>query len=268
MIWRVEKDGKKSFVVGTAHFFPYSFRTSLSRYIENAQTVLFEGPLDEDNMAKVVNAGFAKQNVPHLFEELDKQTIADIAQALAPPGRDRFPFLFLTPGTSSAENPVYDMIKGMKPWMAFFTIWRRFLEQKGWRYSVDLEAYSIAAEMGKDIVFLETIEEQIEVLEGFSSEKIVDFLKRIKSWNAYTQAYVKGYLGGDLANLRSITGDFPTRRFTVIEGRDRVLYERMLVYLEKGNAIACVGAPHIPGISGMLRSGGYQTLRQGTSEED
>ena len=122
--------------------------------------------------------------------------------------------------------------------------------------------------MGKDIVFLETIEEQIEVLEGFSRERIVDFLQRVKSGNVYTQAYVKGYLKGDLENLRSITGNFPTRRFTVIEGRDRVLYERMLAYLEKGNAVACVGAPHIPGISAMLRAGGYQIMRQCASEEE
>ena len=262
MIWEVEKNNNKSFLVGTAHFFPHSFKTSLSRYIKNADTVLFEGPLDKENMAKVVNAGFEKEDTPHLFEGLDKQTIASITKALAPPGRDRIPFFFFNLLTSSAENPADTMVKGMKPWMAFFTIWTKFLEKKGWRYSVDLEAYGIAREMGKNVVFLETIEEQIEVLEGLSHEKIADFLKRIDHWDAYAQEYVKCYLDGDLEKLRSIVSRFASHRFSVIDGRDQILYERMLGYLEKGDAVAFVGAPHIRGISRMLRADGYQTQGQ------
>lgn len=262
MIWEVEKNNKKSFLVGTAHFFPHSFKTSLSRYIKNADTVLFEGPLDKENMAKVVNAGFEKEDGPHLFEELDKQTIAGITKALAPPGRDGIPFFIFNLLTSSAENPAYTMIKGMKPWIAFFTIWTKFLEKKGWRYSVDLEAYGIAREMGRNVVFLETIEEQIEVLEGLSHEKIADFLKRIDRWDAYAQEYEKYYLDGDLEKLRSIVSRFASHRFSVIDGRDQILYKRMLVYLEKGDVVAFVGAPHIRGISRMLRADGYQTQGQ------
>ena len=92
MVWEVQKNNKKSFLIGTAHFFPYSFKTSLSRYIRNADTVLFEGPLDKDNMAKVVKAGVEREKAPHLFEKLDKRTMAKIDEALAPPGRDRIPF--------------------------------------------------------------------------------------------------------------------------------------------------------------------------------
>jgi uncharacterized protein YbaP (TraB family) len=264
MIWEVQKNNKKSFLIGTAHFFPYSFRTSLSRYIRNANTILFEGPLDKDNMAKVVNAGLEKENAAHLFEELDEQTIAEINEALAPPGRSRIPFSLFNLRTSSAETPGYAMIKGMKPWMAFFTIWTNFLEKKGWRYSVDLEAYGIAREMGKKVVSLETIDEQIEVLENLSHEKIVDFLKRVDCWNAHAQEYIKSYLDADLEKLKSFRSKFPTRHSSVIHRRDRILYERMLVYLEKGDTVAFVGAPHIPGISGMLRANGYQIIGQYT----
>jgi hypothetical protein len=224
--------------------------------------VVFEGPLDKDNMAKVVNAGVGKEDVPHLFEELDRQTIAAIAKALAPSGQDKIPFSFFNLLMFGAKNSVYSMVKGMKPWMAFFTIWTKFLEKKGWRYSVDLEAYGIAREMGKNVVFLETIEEQIEVLESLSHEKIVDFLKGIDHWDAYAQEYVKCYLDGDLEKLRSIVGRFSSHRFSAIDGRDQILYERMLVYLEKGDVIAFVGAPHIRGISRMLRTDGYQTQAQ------
>jgi uncharacterized protein YbaP (TraB family) len=259
MVWEVQKNDKRSFLVGTAHYFPYSFRSSLSKYLKDANTVLFEGPLDKENMAKVVKAGYAQETVPHLFAELDSKTIAQIAKALTHPRQDRV-LSFWPVLSSNPEDTLYSMVKGMKSWMAFFTIWASFLQNRGWKYSVDLEAYNLAREMGKNIVFLETIEEQIEVLENLSKESIVVFLKRVDRWNDYAQEYARSYLNGDLENLISMGLVHPTRSSLVIQRRDRIFYERMVTYLEKGAAVACVGAPHIKGISAMLRADGYENL--------
>ncbi|MBW2305374.1 MAG: TraB/GumN family protein [Deltaproteobacteria bacterium] len=258
MIWEVEKNNKTSFLVGTAHFFPYSFRNSLSRYIKYARTVLFEGPLDDDNMSKVVKAGLETGNAHHLFDKLDRQTIDHISKATALSSREENYFFIFSLFTSSVENHVYTMVKGMKPWLAFFTIWSKFLEKNGWRYSVDTEAYGIAREMGKKVVFLETIEEQIEVLESLVPEQIIDFLRRVDRWNVYAQDYVKWYLDGDLEKIKSNVNRFPTRHPYIIDRRDQILYERMLAYLEVGDAVVCVGAPHVRGISRMLLADGYQ----------
>ncbi len=46
---------------------------------------------------------------------------------------------------------------------------------------------------------------------------------------------------------------------SVIDRRDTILYERMVAYLEKGNTLAFVGAPHIPGIRDMLHADGFRT---------
>ena len=259
MVWEVKKNDKKSYLIGTAHFFPHSFRNSISRYINNSDIVLFEGPLDKDNMAKVIKAGYEKKNARHLFDELDSQTITNITQAFNPSCRDKNSFFIFNFGKLGKENPVYAVIEGMKPWLAFFTIWTNFLQRNGWKYSVDLEAYNIAMELGKNILSLETIEEQIKVLESLSYEKILDFLKRIGNWDAYAKEYVKCYLAGDLIKLKSNAIGFPSRHSSVIDRRDKILYERMLAYLEKGDTVAFVGAPHIRGISEMLRSEGYQT---------
>jgi hypothetical protein len=262
MVRKVRKGARRSFLVGTAHFFPYSFRASLSRYVKIAHTVLFEGPLDEEHMAEVVNAGYEEDNTKNILDGLDRRSIDRITGELDSPGRDRFPFLFLHERPSAAKDRVYAMWKGMKPWMAFFAIWSKFLEKKGWRYSVDLEAYNIAVQMGKRIVFLETIEEQIEVLESLSHEKIVDFLKRVDRWDAYAQQYLECYLDGDLERLWSMRGVFPTRHRSVIDRRDWIFCERMLPYLEEGDAVVFVGAPHISGISEMLHADGYQIESQ------
>ena len=262
MVWEVKNDNKKSYLVGTAHFFPYSFRTSLSSYLKDAHAVLFEGPLDKHNMTKVVNAG-TEENTTHLFDRLDKETVDRISEAILPVCRSKSSFLFFNPRTLREENPVYEMIKGMKPWLAFFTIWSNYLERNGWRHSVDYEAYTLAQEMDKDVVFLETIEEQIKVLESLSLERIQFFLEKVEQWSEYTDEYVRSYLDGDLENLKSMWGRFPTRHSAVTGERDEILYERMLAHLEKGEAIVFVGAPHLRGISDLLRADGYEIHRKG-----
>ncbi len=265
MIWEVEKNHKRSYLVGTAHFFPYSFKTSLHCCLENADTVMFEGPLDPDNMAKVVNRGFDNQSSYHIFDDLDRQTINRITRELAPPCRGRNTFFILNLRKFNLENPLYEMVKGMKPWLAFFTIWSNYLKKNGWKYSVDLEGYTLAEGLGKKIVFLETIEEQINVLENLSRNRIIDFLKRIDQWHELAQNYVSCYLTGDLEQIKSKGLRFPSRHHSVIDHRDKIFYERMLEYLKQGNAVAFVGAPHVPGVCKLLREDGYQIKGPGIS---
>jgi hypothetical protein len=213
-------------------------------------------------MAKVVHAGTDNENEAHLFEQLDRETIDRISEALVPVCRGKSSFLFFNPRTLREENPVYEMIKGMKPWLAFFTIWSNYLERNGWRFSVDYEAYTLAQEMDKEVVFLETIEEQIKVLESLSFERIKFFLEKVEQWSEYAKEYVRSYLDGDLENLKSMWGRFPTRHSAVIGDRDEILYKRMMVHLEEGNAVAFVGAPHLRGIGDLLRSDGYEIQKK------
>jgi hypothetical protein len=258
MIWEVHKDNKLSYLVGTAHFFPYSFKTSLRRYLKKVRTAIFEGPLDDDNMAKVVAAGCESQDSYHLFDELDKRAIDDITDVLRPACRDPNSFFIMDLCNFRMENPVYEMIKGMTPWLAFFTIWSNYLKKNGWKYSVDMEGYDLAKAMGKKVVFLETIDEQIKVLKNLSHERILEFLRNVDRWPTVAQAYVDSYLDGDLARLRSMGLRFPSRHHSVIDHRDEIFYERMQDYLVEGDLVAFVGAPHVRGLSKLLRENGYR----------
>jgi len=257
MIWEVVKNHKRSYLVGTAHFFPYSFKTSLQSCLENAGTVMFEGPLDQDNMAKVVNHGIENQSSYHIFDDLDQQSITRITRELAPQGRDRNTFFILNLRKFKVENPLYEMVKGMKPWLAFFTIWSNYLKKNGWKYSVDLEGYTLAESLGKKIVFLETMEEQINVLENLTRDRIITFLKRVDQWQELTQGYVRYYLAGDLEKIKSKGLRFPSRHHSVIDLRDKIFFKRMREYLAQGDAVAFVGAPHVPGVSKLLCEDGY-----------
>lgn len=258
MIWEVVKNGKKSLLIGTAHFFPYSFKTSLTTCIESARTVIFEGPLDVDSMARVVNCGVDCQNPYHIFDELDAKTIDKITHKIAPKCRNKDKFMIFNFRKFSIENPVYEMVRGMKPWLAFFTIWSNYLQKNGWEYSVDLEGHTIARQLSKKIAYLETIEEQIEVLENLSRDRIIRFLNQVDHWHELAQDYAAYYLAGDLEKLRSKGLRFPSRHHSVIDQRDRIFYERMLEYINKGDAVVFVGAPHVRGMSKFLCRDGYQ----------
>jgi uncharacterized protein YbaP (TraB family) len=258
MIWQVVKNHKRSYLVGTAHFFPYSFKTSLQGCLKNADAVMFEGPLDPDSMARVVDRGIDHQSDYHIFDDLDRQSISKITRELEPRCRGRDTFLILDLRKFKVQNPLYEMVRDMKPWLAFFTIWSNYLKKNGWEYSVDLEGYALAEGLGKHIVFLETIEEQIDVLENLAHDRIVDFLKHVDQWHGLAQDYIRSYLSADLKSIKSKRLRFPSRHHTVIDHRDHIFYERMLEYFERGNAVAFVGAPHVPGVSKLLRGAGYQ----------
>jgi hypothetical protein len=261
MVWRVQKDHRRSFLAGTAHFFPHSFRKSLGQLLRSCHTAMFEGPLDECSMQQVVKAGLHEQSEECLLNELDEQTVLSIAHTLAPTGSDARYLIALQFMASAPESFACSLVRGMKPWMAFFTLYYRFLEKNGWKYSVDMEAYDLARKMGKDVAFLETIAEQIEVLDSLSRVQIIDFLRRIHDWKSYTRDFVKWYLEADLEKISSNPYRFPTRNPWIIERRDAILYERMQPYLLEGDAVAFVGAPHVAGIIRMLSADGYEVSR-------
>ncbi len=260
-VWRIEKDSRRSFLVGTAHFFPYSFRSSSIEILKKSAKVLFEGPLDETSMSQVRACGTQADNSESILDKLDKDTLIRIGGALLPENLSKGASIGLEIFRTSADEFIRAMVKGMKPWMAFFAIYSRFLEKNGWKYSVDMEAYELAGKMGKTIIPMETIEEQIQVLETVSIDQILDFLSRIDQWKSYTSDFVKWYLEGDLDKIYSNPYRFPTRSPLVIENRDKVFHDRMLNHLEQGDAAIFVGIPHVMGINRLLTANGYE-IRQ------
>ncbi len=127
---------------------------------------------------------------------------------------------------------------------------------------MDLDAYEIARDAGKEVVFLETIEEQIQALEGIPLERIVAFLKEVDKWSWYAREHVRFYLRGDLDAWPGATMGFPTRCEAILDRRDPVLFERMRVYMERGGAVAFVGVPHVRGIRPLFLQGGFNLVQE------
>jgi hypothetical protein len=260
MVWQFEMGKTKNFLVGTAHFFPCSFRQSLTRLIKNVEAVLFEGPLDEGNMDAVRKYGLEGHQGPSLYESLNPKTIAALNKELG--GGSEYTECSLTSFMHVFARESHDLlsheIDGLRPWMAFFKLWSQFLVKRGWKHSVDLEALSVARELGRKVVFLETIEEQLEALDGIPFERIVHYMNNFKNWGKFSRHHRKQYLKGSLDKLLNIISEFPTRCTSIIDHRDPVFFERMKPYVDAGEAAVFVGTTHIRGIKKMLEEDGFK----------
>lgn len=255
MVWQVAKRGRCSRLVGTPHFFPYHFRGALARLIGAARAVLLEGPLDEQSMRRVVDAGSGAVHAS-LYHALDAGTRRRIARdlGLAAPLESQPPYRELFFGRP--EQWLEAELRRLKPWMAFYGLWTRYRAREGGRYSLDLDAHRMAAELGKEPHHLETIEEQIAALEAIPLERMVRFLAHL-DWPGYYRSYVRCYLDGDLEGLAALAQEFPSFCDAVIESRAPRLVERMSAALERGEACVFIGVIHCPGVLSRLRARGW-----------
>lgn len=257
-VWEVRRAGRKSYLAGTAHFFPYHFRRSLRWYLNRVGTVLLEGPLDDGAMRRVVESGSATGAGRTLAAALDTATVLKINAE------------FRAPSPAFSVHPLYHeifgrdpgsqlcvQIQGLKPWMGFFRIWTHYLREHGWNFRMDVDAGQAAADLGRPVHVLETIEEQIAALEGVPLARILEFLRAV-DWTEYRREYVRHFLAGSLDALAATARVFPSYCESVLDRRDPVLHERMRPHLERGNTIAFIGILHCPRIIDLLRADGYE----------
>lgn len=257
LVWRVEKAGTVHYLAGTAHFFPYSYARALTSLLRKVELAIFEGPLDETSMAHIAAHGQHGDGGPSLAELLAPETIAAINTRLAVRLASEESSLMFLPHA----RPDYfaQLADGARPWMAFFSIWTAYL---GWPYSVDMEAFQIARRLGKSIFHLETLEEQLAVLDGIPIERLLAQLNDVNCWDLYRDQFEQYFLSGELEKLVSMSGRFPTRVPTTISARDRLMAERLLPLMENNSTATFVGMPHIPGVRAQLEAAGFTVTQE------
>ena len=262
MFWRIEKDGKVSSIVGTAHFFPYSYRKAFTRLMRNASAVLFEGPLDRESMATIARYGMEGEGTPSVLKAHNSEVVERInrrlSKAVEQPAGAATGLAMIRPLSPRFLDRYAD---GVRPWMALFATWSAFLRTKGWRNSMDLEAFTIAARLRKKVRFLETIDEQLAALDEIPFDRIVAFLNAFEEWDSYAERHLDLLVDGRYDEMISSTTMFPSRCQSIIDDRDPVLFGRMKSFVEEGTAVAFVGTAHVRGLGRMFEAEGYR-MRQ------
>lgn len=255
MLWRLDKGRHPSWLGGTAHFFCCSFERSLRRLFAGVDTVILEGPLDADSLAEVEQAGRAAP--PPGESVLEHLTDADLALLERVLCRRRL----LADGPPPAPTVVRELLGHTRPWYAFFSLWTLFLEQRGWKQSVDLEIWNLARDMGKTVFGMETVAEQLASLESAPMDRIVRFLRDCRRWDGYRRRNAAAYLAGDLQGMLGTSTEFPSRTERIIGHRDQRFRERMAPWLERGGAAVFVGSAHLLNLRRMLAEDGFAVQR-------
>ncbi len=256
MLWEIEKQGHRSWIAGTAHFFCYSFENSLRDLFEKVDHVLFEGPLDPVSLDRVSEIGrHPDPGSPRLTDVLTDAEIRRLERVVCGPQG----FWARLLGFQEKHPPdVRYFLSHTRPWMAFFSLWTRYLERNGWTRSVDLDAWCLALDMGKVVRGMETLSEQIETLENIPVPRIVNFFRQCSRWDSYLKRNVRAYLKGNLDAMMGTSIEFPTRTELVIRRRDARFLERMRPFLEAGRCAVFVGSAHMINLRHMLAEAGFQ----------
>lgn len=259
MLWEIEKNGRRSWIGGTAHFFCYSFERSFRELFEKVDTVLFEGPLDPASLDRVSASGRTPSpGSPRVADALGEEEVRRLERVVCGPRGFWARFM----GAEHKNPPdVRHLLAHTRPWMAFFSLWTGFLARRGWTQSVDLEAWHLALEMGKAVRGMEDIPEQIETLENIPLARIVDFLRQCRQWDRYIQRNVRAYLKGDVDRMFGTSIEFPTRTELVIRRRDARFLERMRPFVAEGRCAVFVGSAHMIHLRGMLAEAGFGIRR-------
>ncbi len=259
MLWEVRKNDRISWIGGSAHFFCYSFENAFTELFNQADTVIFEGPLDNESLQLVEANGreLTKEQQP-LFDRLTKAEIQKLSRMV------RGPEGFLPRILNMEAKRKIDVnwyLQNTRPWTALFTLWTGFLERQGWQQSVDLEAWNIAHDMGKTVVAMESLEEQLASLNSVPPDRVVRYFQNCDRWPKMIKRNVKNYLAGDLMGLMGTSAEFPTRTETIISKRDERFRQRMRPFMEQGRCVVFVGTAHMLNLRHMLTEDGF-TLRQ------
>lgn len=256
MLWEIEKNGKQSWIGGSAHFFRYSFDSSFRKLFEKVDTVIFEGPLDQISLDQVNSLGKNPEpKTPRIIDYLNEKEIRSLERVVI-----GLPNLWK--GLLNSKNPdipdVRYYLSKTRPWMAFFSLWSSFLRRNGWHQSVDLEAWEIAREMNKIVFGMEIISEQIDTLESIPVQRIVNFFRECHRWKTYIKQHEIAYLEGNLTKMMGTSAEFPSRTEMVINRRDEIFLHRMLPYIEKGRCAVFVGSAHMLNLEKMISDAGFK----------
>ena len=258
MVWMLEREGKTSFLVGTAHFSPHRFERALTRLLQKVETAWFEGPLDDETLGRVAEYGRNGEGCPSVYDALDPGVLQAINRyfdnRLPHRSAESYLEIFGSPSTGFLETHV----KGARPWMALFTLWSSFL---GWKHSIDRDAYHLARRLEKKVCFIETIEEQLAALDGVPFDRIVDYVNRFAHWSSYKKQYIHDYLRGDLQALMSRTTGFPTRCQSILGERDLKFFERLRPSFEQEGGVAFLGLSHVLPIQKKFSEAGYRVTQ-------
>ena len=252
LLWKIEGGGAApSYLFGTIHLSDTRVTTlpgPVADAIDATRSLSIEVLLNAASKLRTMGRMIIIEG-PKLDEILGDALFARVVDAAAPYGLNR------------------NVVKHMKPWAMWLLLSLPPEEMKAGQGMALDEALQVEAmRRGKPVYGLETIDEQLDSVAGFTVHEQIALLASAvddrHKVEAMLEQMTRLYLARDVAaiydlmtaqswNIEPAVVDSVMER--LIDSRNLRMTERMIARLDEGAAFVAVGAMHLPGERGMLR---------------
>jgi uncharacterized protein len=169
----------------------------------------------------------------------------------------------------SLQMPL-EMLKKLQPMYLSSMVAKKKLNEKAGSIPLDMVLAQLAEDNGKDVLGLETLEEQVSAFASIplptQCSMLVDAVKKYDEGNDEMNQLLDAYLAGEIEQLYALTieNEFASEEFqnAFLHTRNHLMLERLQNAFHENRAVfAAVGAAHLGGPTGLitlLRSIGFQ----------
>ena len=259
-LWEIQSPTNTVYLLGSLHFLDeeqYPLPDVMQEAFEDAEVVVFEadlGSLDEVETAAVLLERARPEPGEMLAEVLSEETYGLAAQ------------------TAAEVGMTLALFEPFEPWFFSISITALKLVDLGFepRYGIDQHFYERSQAAAKSMRFLETIEDQFDLLDQLSVDEQRQFteqtLKEIDLVEAAFEAMVTAWSTGDSDGLEAILissfEDYPQMQRRLLSDRNRNWLPQLESFLQEDeDYLVIVGALHLVGpdnVLDLLAQQGYQ----------
>jgi hypothetical protein len=251
-LWKIQSGSATVYLLGSIHFLKkevYPLNEAIENAYESSDTLVVEAninEIDKLDLTKFTSRAFY-QGDDHIEKHVSPETYRSIKKE-----------------SETLGLPV-ELIRMQKPWFLALALQAMELVKLGYdpRYGVDVH-FLAKARGKKRILELESLEEQINLLSGFSDREQEFFLlytlKNLRSMDGQVEALVRAWASGDAQAIDSILTEsaLQDRAIAPIFGklfdeRNLKMCSRIESYLNStGSTFVIVGAGHLVGKRGII----------------
>lgn len=259
-LWKVQSRSATVYLLGSIHFLRedvYPLPKTIENAYESSNNLVVEANINELgklDLKMLTDRAFYKSE-DHLEKHVSRET-----------------YRLLKKQTGTLGIPV-ELFRMQKPWFLALSLQAMELMRLGYdpQHGVDYH-YLSKAQGKKRILELESLDEQLSLLSGFSDNEQEQFLlytlKTLNSMGDQVETLVRAWISGDAQAMESILADAVTRDASIapifgklFEERNSRMTSKIDGYLNSnGSYFVIVGAGHLVGKRGiieLIKSKGY-----------
>lgn len=259
-LWKVQSDRSTVYLLGSIHFLKedvYPLNQTIENAYESSDKLVVEANINEIgnlNLKVLSDRAFYK-NDDHIEKHVSPET-----------------YRLIKKESKTLSMPA-ELIRIQKPWLLALSFQAMELVRLGYAPQHGVDYHFLTRAQGKKkILELESLDEQLSLLSGFSDREQEQFLlytlKTLSSMDSQVESMIRAWTSGDAQSMESIMSDAALQDASIapifrklFDQRNLRMISTIEGYLNSSESyFVIVGAGHLVGTRGiveMLKSKGY-----------